>query len=113
MKILILLALAWPPAFAIAQSWTETFDSNDRGWSVDGDNNHSRQIANGRYILKTFKEGSGEFTSAPAFFDITKDFTLEAAFVQRDGSINNGIGLYWGYVSGKIYSLFVFTTNGY
>ncbi|HLZ16253.1 MAG TPA: OmpA family protein, partial [Cyclobacteriaceae bacterium] len=70
-------------------------------------------IANGRYILKTFKEGSGEFTSAPAFFDITKDFTLEAAFVQRDGSINNGIGLYWGYVSGKIYNLFVFTTNGY
>src|SRR5579859_4845440 len=113
MKRLILLALSWSPVFSFAQSWTETFDNNDRGWPTESDDDHSRQIANGKYILKTFKEGSGEFTSAPAFFDNTKDFTLRATFVQRDGSVNNGIGLYWGYVSGKIYNLFVFTTNGY
>ena len=93
MKTIILIAIACLPAAVLAQSWTETFDDNNREWPMEGDKDHSREIASGKYILKTFKEGSGQFTSAPAFFDNKKDFTLEAVFVQRDGSINNGIGI--------------------
>src|SRR5882672_8910704 len=104
MKKLTLLAILMVPMLVEAQSWTETFDDNNRGWPLDAGSDYTRQIANGKYILKTLKEGSGEFTAMPVFFDLNKDFVLEASFVQRDGSINNGIGLYWGYVAGKQYN---------
>lgn len=106
-----LLALAMP-MIATAQSFIETFDSNSRGWTQAGDKDCSRSITDGKYILKTFKEGSGEYTALPSFMDPLKDFTMQATFVQRDGSINNGIGFYWSR-NGKKYNDFVFTTNGY
>src|SRR5260221_303051 len=112
MKKLFSFLLVLLPIIVYSQSWTETFDSNNRGWSLEADKDCSRKIESGKYVLKTFKEGSGQFVFMPVFFEATKDFILEATFIQRDGSINNGIGLFWGY-AGKMYDEFIFTTNGY
>src|SRR5260221_6602591 len=112
MKKLFHIIIVLFPMIAHSQSWTEAFDLNDRGWDLVADKDCSRKNENGKYVLKTFKEGSGQFSFMPGFFDVTKDFILEASFIQRDGSINNGIGLFWGY-SGKMYNEFIFTTNGY
>lgn len=113
MKKLLFAALLLSPLLINAQSETETFDDNHRGWTLTCDQDCDRKIENGKYILKTFKEGSGEFNFFPGFFDPSKDFTMQASFVQRDGSINNGIGLFWGYSDSKNYNEFLFTTNGY
>jgi outer membrane protein OmpA-like peptidoglycan-associated protein len=93
----------------------EKFDDNKNEWPLKSDHEHSRKIESGKYILETFKEGSGQFTEMPFSFDPTRDFTMEIAFVQKSGSINNGIGLYWGKVSrmDTTYNEFVVTTNGY
>src|SRR5258705_1578173 len=90
----------------------ETFDDNRNDWTVKGNDACSRKIENGKYFLTTFNEGHGQFTNLPAFFGAHKDFVLEASFTQRSGSIDNGIGLYWGR-SGDLYNEFLFTTNGY
>jgi outer membrane protein OmpA-like peptidoglycan-associated protein len=113
MTKLLALLLLFAPFFTNGQSETETFDNNNRGWAMTCDQDCDRKIVNGKFILKTFKEGSGEFNFYPGFFDVYKDFTLQATFVQRDGNVNNGIGLFWGYSDSKTYNEFIFTTNGY
>ncbi len=90
----------------------ENFDDNRNEWHVKGSDVCARKIENGKYYLTTFKEGHGQYTNMPAFFNANKDFVLEASFTQRSGSDNNGIGLYWG-KGGELYNEFVFTTNGY
>jgi hypothetical protein len=100
------------------QAWCqfhEKFDDNRNQWFIENGDAYSRKIESGKYVLETFNEGHGQFTNMPWRFDPTRDFAMEISFVQKSGSINNGIGLYWGKVSrmNNFYNEFVITTNGY
>ncbi|MBI1768188.1 MAG: OmpA family protein [Bacteroidetes bacterium] len=92
----------------------EKFDDNRNNWPSHADD-AKRRIESGKFILETFGADNGKFVQMPHHFDPHEDFTMEASFIQRSGSDNNGIGLYWGAVSrvSKPYNRFIFTTNGY
>ena len=99
------------PRLASAQ-FRETFDDNSNHWDMVTDADCDRKIESSKYILTTFNESKGKFTQLPAFFDVNKDFTVEASFVQQSGAVNNGFGLYWGR-NEDVYNEFIITTNGY
>ncbi|GHN00908.1 hypothetical protein WSM22_23970 [Cytophagales bacterium WSM2-2] len=101
-------------AFPALSQFHENFDDNKNQWSLTKDN-ATRKIESGKFVLETVDDAHGKFIDMPHYFDPREDFVMEASFVQKNGSIDNGIGLYWGRVSrtSKPYNEFVFTTNGY
>ena len=113
MRTLVTMVAALLPFFSFAQTWTETFDYNSRGWRLMSDRVCRKEIANGKFILTVFNEGYIVPTATPAFFDINKDFILEATFFQRDGSNENGIGLFWGLADFHTFNEFLIRSNGY
>ncbi len=108
--ILVFWSISFP--FITLAQFHETFDDNSNRWSMETDADCDRKIESSKYILTTFNESKGKFTQMPTFFDVRKDFILEASIVQQSGSINNGFGFYWG-KNGDSYNEFIITTNGY
>lgn len=91
----------------------DTFDNNEAGWFEGEGDTYSAAIENGKYTLKTFEEGHGRTLTLSYFLDPNKDFLIEANFLQRDGSTNNGIGLLWGGDDDNNYHVFMIAHTGY
>jgi outer membrane protein OmpA-like peptidoglycan-associated protein len=74
----------------------DEFNNHSKGWWTGTAEGVSMKIENGKYVIATFSKNSGRYATVSPAFDLTKDFVLEASFVQQSGSINNGFGLLWG-----------------
>ncbi|MBS1951950.1 MAG: Outer membrane lipoprotein omp16 precursor [Cytophagales bacterium] len=111
MKIRVHLLMYIIPLFSFGQV-SETFDDNRNAWNLDKGDNFSIKIESGKLVLTTLSEGYGRSSIMPWYFDKEKSFVLEASFVQRSGSINNGFGLYFG-MSGKETNEFVIASDGH
>ncbi|HRG09882.1 MAG TPA: hypothetical protein PLJ08_15005, partial [Cyclobacteriaceae bacterium] len=91
----------------------ESFSDNYRAWPLGKGDNYTLTIEGGKYIINTTQEGNGRVIRIYPYFEKRKDFSIEATFVQKSGSVNNGIGLVWGENPAGINYEFLITTNGY
>jgi outer membrane protein OmpA-like peptidoglycan-associated protein len=74
----------------------DEFNNHTCGWWTGSGENFSMVIENGKYIIDTQMKNAGRYSTVAPAFDLGKDFLIEASFVQKSGSINNGFGLLWG-----------------
>ncbi len=117
MKIVCLLfgELLFSFLRAEAQSpilFKDEFNDNINDWSIGSGSNYSAGIENGKFVLTTLVEDKGRYYTVSPYFDYTKDFSLEASFVQKSGMIDNGLGLMWGKEDNQ-YNTFNISSNGY
>jgi len=112
-KLTVLLILLSGCVFGQPVFINETFSDNYRSWPLGSGDNYNLRIEGGKYIITTTEEGKGRVIRIYPFFDKRKDFSLEATFLQKSGSNNNGMGLVWGEnPAGKHYE-FVIAGTGY
>lgn len=91
----------------------EEFNDNYRAWPLTKGSNYDLRLEGGKYIMNTTEVDNGRVVRIYPYLDKRKDFSIEATFVQKSGSVNNGIGLVWGEnASGKNYE-FLISSNGY
>ncbi len=88
----------------------DKFTNNQNDWPLGTVIDYSSKIEKGKFIFTTLE--NGRFVSIDPYIDHTKDFSLEASFVQKDGLDDDGFGLIWGR-SGNHYNSFRITSNGY
>jgi outer membrane protein OmpA-like peptidoglycan-associated protein len=88
----------------------DKFTNNQNDWPLGTVIDYSSKIEKGKFIFTTLE--NGRFVSIDPYIDHTKDFSLEASFVQKDGLNDDGFGLIWGR-SGNHYNSFRITSNGY
>ena len=74
----------------------EQFNANTNGWWTGTDAETSLQIINGKYVIQIAQPNSGRYVTIVPKSDLAKDFSVEASFIQKSGSTNNGFGLVWG-----------------
>jgi outer membrane protein OmpA-like peptidoglycan-associated protein len=91
----------------------DEFSGNPNGWWTGTGENYSMKIENGKYIITTTQKDHGRSITITPYFDKKKDFSLEASFIQRSGSIDNGFGIIWGEGENSRRHGFMITTNGY
>ncbi len=91
----------------------DEFNNNNSGWWTGNGENFSMKVENGKYVITTLSKDNGRLATLTPYFHKQKDFSLEATFVQKSGSDNNGLGLLWGGNNdGKIHE-FMIACNGY
>ncbi|MBN8652871.1 MAG: OmpA family protein [Cytophagales bacterium] len=112
-RIAVLLFLISGYAYAQPVFINESFSDNYRAWPLGKGDNYTLTIEGGKYIVNTTQEGKGRVIRIYPYFEKRKDFSIEATFVQKSGSVNNGIGLVWGENPAGINYEFLITTNGY
>lgn len=91
----------------------DDFSSNPNGWWTGSGENYSIKIENGKYIITTTQKDHGRSITITPYFDKKKDFSLEATFLQRSGSDDNGHGIIWSSNADSKYHEFMITSNGY
>ncbi len=99
--------------FATAQLpivFTDGFGNNVNEWPLGRFNDYSSKIDKGKFVFTTLE--GGRFVLIYPFVDHTRDFSLEASFIQKDGLTDDGFGLVWGR-AGNNYNSFRITSNGY
>ncbi len=99
---------AQPPVFL-----HDKFNNNNYGWWTGVGEDYSIKIEQGKYILTTSQKDKGRIATIHPYMDRKKDFSIEASFVQKSGSDNNGLGLLWGDDGAGKRHEFVITSNGY
>jgi hypothetical protein len=92
-RIAVLLILVSGYAYAQPVFINESFSDNYRAWPLSKGDNYTLTIEGGKYIVNTTQEGKGRVIRIYPYFEKRKDFSIEATFVQKSGSVNNGIGL--------------------
>lgn len=102
-------ALAQPPVFIK----DEFMNATNHGWWTGSGENYSIKIEKGKYVFTTTQKDHGRFTTINPYMDKKKDFVIEASFVQKSGSDNNGFGLLWGDDGGGKYHELIISSNGY
>lgn len=115
MKLLVCLLVfsmalqAQPPVLL-----QEDFSSNKEGlwWTGKGDN-YTITLERGKYIVTTTQKNKGRYITISPYIDSKKDFSIEATFVQKSGSDDNGFGLMWGDNANGKYHDFTIATTGY
>jgi outer membrane protein OmpA-like peptidoglycan-associated protein len=75
--------------------------------------NYSMKIENGKFVITTLVKEDGRYVTLTPYWDKQKDFSLEASFVQKSGSTNNGYGLIWGDNGNGKYQELIISSNGY
>ncbi len=91
----------------------DTFDNNKFSWPLYQEKTYWSRIKEGKMILETYDEGHGRIITISPYIDIEQDFSLEATFVQKSGSENNGFGLVWGKDASKHQNEFVVASTNY
>ena len=91
----------------------DEFSDNASGWWTGTGENYSMKLENGKYVITTFSKDNGRMSTQNLYFNKQRDFSLEATFVQKSGSDNNGLGLLWGDNGDGKFQEFIITTNGY
>jgi len=100
--------LAQPPIFI-----NDDFSSNVNAWWTGAGDTYSMKLENGKYLVTTTEKDKGRFITISPYMDKKKDFSIEATFIQKSGSENNGLGLLWGNNGDGKHQEFIITTNGY
>lgn len=100
--------LAQPPIFI-----NDDFSSNVNAWWTGAGDTYSMKFENGKYLVTTTLKDKGRFITINPYMDKKKDFSIEATFIQKSGSENNGLGLLWGNNGDGKHQEFIITTNGY
>ncbi len=100
--------LAQPPIFI-----NDDFSSNVNAWWTGAGDTYSMKFENGKYLVTTTEKDKGRFITISPYMDKKKDFSIEATFIQKSGSENNGLGLLWGNNGDGKHQEFIITTNGY
>jgi len=91
----------------------EEFNNNLNAWWTGTGDNYSMKIENGKYIITTTQKDHGRAITITPYFDRKKDFSLQATFIQRSGSDDNGFGIIWGEGEDGKRHEFMVTSNGY
>lgn len=91
----------------------DTFEGNKFSWPIYQEKEYWSHIKEGKMILETYDEGHGRIITISPYIDIEQDFSLEATFVQKSGSENNGFGLVWGKDASKHQNEFVVASTNY
>ncbi|MFM9840469.1 MAG: OmpA family protein [Cyclobacteriaceae bacterium] len=91
-------------------SLNDKFSNNINEWPLGAFIDYSSKIERGKFNFTTLE--GGRFVLIYPFIDHTKDFSLEASFIQKDGLTDDGFGLVWGR-AGNNYNSFRITSNGY
>jgi outer membrane protein OmpA-like peptidoglycan-associated protein len=100
--------LAQPPIFI-----SDDFSSNINAWWTGTGDSYSMKFENGKYIVTTTLKDKGRFITINPYMDKKMEFSIEASFVQKSGSENNGLGLLWGNNGDGRHQEFIITSNGY
>ncbi|MBL7877201.1 MAG: OmpA family protein [Cyclobacteriaceae bacterium] len=90
----------------------DDFNSNVNGWWTGSAETYSMKLEGGKYVIHTKQKDNGRFVTINPYMDTKKDFSIEATFVQKSGSDNNGLGLLWGDGGTGKYHEFVIACNG-
>lgn len=90
----------------------DEFNSNVNGWWTGSAETYSMKLEGGKYVIRTKQKDNGRFVTINPYMDTKKDFSIEATFVQKSGSDNNGLGLLWGDGGTGKYHEFVIACNG-
>lgn len=101
------VGFAQPPVFM-----KDDFNSNIHGWWTGNAGTYSIKMEGGKYVMRTTQKDNGRFVTIHPYMDTKKDFSIEATFVQKSGSDNNGLGLLWGDGGTGKYHEFVIACNG-
>jgi outer membrane protein OmpA-like peptidoglycan-associated protein len=91
----------------------DTFDDNKFYWSLNHEKEYWSRMESGKFILETYLEGHGRIMTISHYIDTEKDYSLEATFIQKGGSTNNGFGLLWGDDGNEHRQEFVIATTNY
>ena len=91
----------------------DEFNDNRNVWWTGTKDTYSMKIENGKFVITTLVKDDGRYVTVTPFWDKQKDFSLEASFLQKSGSDNNGIGLLWGDNGNGKYQELVITSSGY
>jgi len=91
----------------------EDFNDNRNNWDLDEDDDTSREIKGGNYVIEHKREEKGWLYYKSSPFDPLRDFEIETSLSQISGVDNYGYGLVWGTMNGKNSYSFVITSNGY
>ncbi len=91
----------------------DTFDDNKFYWSLNHEKEYWSRMESGKFILETYLEGHGRIMTISHYIDTEKDYSLEATFIQKEGSTNNGFGLLWGDDGNDHRQEFVIATTNY
>ncbi len=91
----------------------DTFDDNKFVWPLYQETEYWSHIKDGNFILETYYEGKGRIITISPYVNTEEDFSMEATFVQKSGSTNNGFGLVWGKDGKKHQNEFVIASTNY
>ncbi|MBL7883582.1 MAG: OmpA family protein [Bacteroidia bacterium] len=96
----------------IDSTYHENFDKA-KLWNEWNSNESKANIKDGYYEIQHLRT-SGSWAFWKAFkIDYTKDYTIEVAMEQLNGSNEYGHGIIWGYSTWDNYASFVISPNGY
>lgn len=90
----------------------DDFNDNTHEWWIGERENHSMKMEDGKYVITSTVKNVGRYSVINTRFDRKKEFTLEATFVQKSGSVNHGFGLLWGDVAGGRHHEFIIASSG-
>lgn len=108
--LFISVAVCAQPPVLIHEDFSS--NKNELWWTGKGDN-YIISMERGKYIITTVQKDKGRFITISPYIDSKKDFTMEAAFVQKSGTDNQGYGFLWGdNAQGKNHS-FTIASTGY
>jgi outer membrane protein OmpA-like peptidoglycan-associated protein len=80
----------------------DDFADNRLLWATEHTPTHSTYIENGQFVFEKTND-HGRFVTQHQFIDPTKDFSLQADFINHTPESNGTVGLVWGhsYIQGK------------
>ncbi len=116
MRLLIFLCVYFSLSSVNAQlpvMIKDEFNDNRNVWWTGSMENYSMKIQNGKFVITTLVEADGRYVTLTPYWDKQKDFSLEASFVQKSGSVNNGLGLIWADNGSGKYQEFIIALTGY
>ena len=91
----------------------DEFNDNRNVWWTGTKDNYSMKIEKGKFMITTLVKDDGRYVTVTPYWDKQKDFSLEASFLQKSGSDNNGLGLIWGDNGSGKYQELIITSSGY
>jgi len=90
----------------------DEFNDNSYEWWIGESENYSMKMGNGKYVITTRMNNVGSYSTVRPPFDQSKDFSVEATFIQKSGSTNNGFGLLWGDDGKGQHCAFIISSDG-
>lgn len=89
----------------------DDFSTNRNNWWTGSTEKYSINVKDGKYRLEILQKGI--YATISPRVDKSRDYVIEATFVQQSGSTDNSFGLLWGANDAKRNSFTIITTGKY